>query len=77
VSGADADFEHRVPCRDANGRDRWLTVIVRHGELAVVTPPGESAVFGGREARGQLESLRRAIELGAERMRWQWPAREE
>ncbi|MCP2258739.1 hypothetical protein LX15_002437 [Streptoalloteichus tenebrarius] len=38
-----------VACRDAFGRDRAVTVLVDHGEVVLVAPPGEAAVLSAQE----------------------------
>ncbi|MGH3625295.1 MAG: hypothetical protein ACRDQ5_26505 [Sciscionella sp.] len=68
TSGQDGDHfasptrEWRIPCQDVIGRDRCLTVLVRTGQVVVVSPPGETAVL----TPGQLGQLRTALQEAAE-----------
>jgi hypothetical protein len=40
-----------VECADPFGRCRAMNVVVRHGRIVVVAPPGESAVLSADQTR--------------------------
>ncbi|GGM33036.1 hypothetical protein GCM10012275_00530 [Longimycelium tulufanense] len=50
-----------VACRDAFGRDRAVTVLVDHGQVVLVAPPGETAVLSAQE----ISRLRVALDQAA------------
>jgi hypothetical protein len=52
----------RVRCGDVINRERCLTVLVDHGRVVLVGPPGETAVLSA----GQLGQLRSALREAAE-----------
>ncbi|ONI84343.1 hypothetical protein ALI144C_14305 [Actinosynnema sp. ALI-1.44] len=52
-----------VQCHDPFGRDRALTVIVDHGKVVLVPPPGSSAVLSAQQTR----RLRQALDQAAGR----------
>lgn len=52
----------RVRCGDVINRERCLTVLVDHGRVVLVGPPGETAVLSA----GQLGHLRSALREAAE-----------
>ncbi|MBV8933470.1 MAG: hypothetical protein JOZ47_21010 [Kutzneria sp.] len=53
-----------VECLDPFGRDRAMTVLVQHGRVLLVSPPGESAVLSVQQTR----RLRLALDQAADRM---------
>ncbi|MGH4018841.1 MAG: hypothetical protein ACRDT0_06285 [Pseudonocardiaceae bacterium] len=60
--------EHWLGCRDAAGRPAKALVSVRPGELVVMAPAGEAAVFH-LDQLDQAEQLRIALVLGIEQLR--------
>ncbi|APU12304.1 MULTISPECIES: hypothetical protein [Actinoalloteichus] len=59
-AGSDETLRWWVDCSDASGRARQLTVLVLGDRVAVVTPPGETAVLGPADAVGLAQALDRA-----------------
>ena len=51
--------QNRIPCADSCGRRRTVRVSPEPstGRVALVTPPGESAVFSPHEARTLAQQL--------------------
>ncbi|MGH3978904.1 MAG: hypothetical protein ACRDRZ_07875 [Pseudonocardiaceae bacterium] len=60
--------EHWLSCRDAVGRQGAAAVIVRDGELVVMVPAGEAAVFRFDQL-DQADHLRVALALGIDQVR--------
>ena len=52
----------RIRCQDVANRERFLTVLVEHGRVVLVGPPGETAVL----TSGQLGQLRAVLHEAAE-----------
>ena len=52
----------RIRCQDVANRERFLTVLVEHGRVVLVGPPGETAVL----TAGQLNQLRAVLHEAAE-----------
>lgn len=52
----------RIRCQDVANRERFLTVLVEHGRVVLVGPPGETAVL----TSGQLNQLRAVLHEAAE-----------
>jgi hypothetical protein len=52
----------RIHCRDVASRERFLTVLVEHGRVVLVGPPGETAVL----TAGQLGQLRAVLQEAAD-----------
>jgi len=44
------DLRWRIPCRDAAGEDREVSVLVMGDRIAVVLPPGDTLIFDADEA---------------------------
>ncbi|AOS61064.1 hypothetical protein [Actinoalloteichus hymeniacidonis] len=61
-AGSDEGLRWWVDCTDASGRSRQLTVLVLGDRVAVVTPPGETAVMEPSDAVGLAQALERASE---------------
>lgn len=65
----------RLECRDAVGRPAEVVVTVREGQLAIVVPAGECAVFGPEQI-AQLDQLRLLLARGITDLRllrsWPW-----
>jgi hypothetical protein len=53
--------EWSVNCRDIAGRRRELTLIVCQDKIALVVPPGETAVLSPQEAGRLRAALREAV----------------
>jgi hypothetical protein len=51
VGPVSADSHWWVACADPFGRSRAMNVLVQHGQVVVVAPPGESAVLDPRQTR--------------------------
>jgi len=51
VGPLSADSHWWVACADPFGRSRAMNVLVQHGQVVVVAPPGESAVLDPRQTR--------------------------
>jgi hypothetical protein len=51
VDPASDDSHWWVECADPFGRCRAMNVLVRHGRVVVVAPPGESAVLSAHQTR--------------------------
>ena len=51
-----------VDCLDPFGRDRAMTVIVEHGRVLLVAPPGETAVLSPQQTRRLHHALDRAAD---------------
>lgn len=49
-----------VDCLDPFGRDRAMTVLVEHGQVLLVAPPGETAVLSPQQTRRLHHALDRA-----------------
>ncbi|SDJ02807.1 hypothetical protein SAMN05192558_10468 [Actinokineospora alba] len=56
-----------VTCRDAAGRPRCLTVLVRGSEVVVVAPAGEAAALNAAEAEQFRSVFTQAKEVAATR----------
>lgn len=52
----------RIRCQDVANRERFLTVLVEHGRVVLVGPPGETAVL----TSGQLNQLRAVLHEAAD-----------
>ena len=52
----------RIRCQDVANRERFLTVLVEHGRVVLVGPPGETAAL----TAGQLGQLRAVLHEAAE-----------
>lgn len=50
-----------VTCRDIAGRRRDVQVIARHGQVVIVTPPGETAVLSPLDVGRLRAALRDAV----------------
>lgn len=55
------DDKWHVSCRDAAGKRRDTAVLVEHGTVVVVAPPGETAVFTPLEVGRLRAALRDAV----------------
>jgi hypothetical protein len=52
----------RVRCQDVANRERFVTVLVEHGRVVLVGPPGETTVLSA----GQLDQLRSVLREAAD-----------
>ncbi|SDD50771.1 hypothetical protein [Actinokineospora iranica] len=53
--------EWSVSCRDIAGRRREVTVLVRQGQVVLVAPPGEMAIFTPLDVGRLRAALRDAV----------------
>jgi hypothetical protein len=51
-----------VDCLDPFGRDRAMTVLLEHGRVVLVAPPGETAVLSPQQTRRLHHALDRAAD---------------
>ena len=58
--------EWHVSCRDVAGRRRDMSVFVNHGQVVVISPPGETAVLSPLEVGRLRAALRDAVVTTAE-----------